>query len=1114
MRTLFAIILLFTSSIISAQFSDDFSDGDFTQNPTWIGDVDSFIVNTSNQLQLNANGEAYSYLSTANTQIDNTQWEFKVKISFSPSGNNNVSIFLVSDNTDLTQSLNGYLIKIGESGSDDGVDLYRKDGAAETKLIDGTAGTAASGGEFTIKVIRDNTGNWELYTNDILEGTVNDNTHTSTNFFGVYCKYTPSYSTKFYFDNFYVGNIIVDTIAPQLENLEIISQNQLKLTFSENLETTSANNINNYSINNGIGNPSSINFNQDIVELTFAQNFTSGQLNTLSLNNISDIEGNILSNYNTTFTYIAINENDIVINEIMADPSDSIQLPNFEFIELYNTTNYTLNLSGWKLQVGTSTKDMNDFTLAPNGYIIICKETAEYAFTQYGDVVTTTSSFTLTNGGTSITLIDENDQTINTVTYTDSWYNDATKAEGGWTLERIDPANNCSGSLNWTASNNPAGGTPGAQNSVYANNVDNTKPYVTNAILSSNNSIAIEFNEEIVNTSIINSTNYSVAGNTISNITIISENKIDLTLDNLFASGSQITLQISNLDDYCGNIMNDTTINFTYYKAEQFDIVINEIMADPSPVVYLPEAEYIELYNTSDFEISMHNWTLYYGNYSNTIPDINIPADSFVVLCKEIDLPLFENYNNVYTISSFNLSANGMLLAIADEENNIIHSVNYDISWYKDDNKTDGGWSLEQIDPTNPCGAYDNWHASTSNTGGTPNAINSVNEPNSDNAIPELINAYISDTNSIILTLSETIIIDTINANIFSVDNGIGNAVSISSETANNTIIKLYFNVNFEENIIYTLSLNSTIADCAGNITDITKTVKFGLSTRPQPNDIVINEVLFNPLDDGVDYVELYNHSNNIIDVSELKIATIKDGILDNIKIISIDPFLIFPKDYILISKDSRIVKQQYTTKTKYNFINVSSMPTYSNDEGTVVIVDNANVFIDEFAYNEEMHFPTLVTNDGVSLERINPDSPTNLSTNWHSAAETVGFGTPGYENSQYNPESNGTGTVSLEKDVFSPDNDGYEDILSINYNMEKSGYTANAYIFDANGRLMKQIVNNELLAISGSFNWDGIDNYNQKVKIGMYILVFEVFDMQGNTNKYKLPFVVAGRIE
>ena len=1119
MKKYLATIFILISISSFSQFTDGFADGDLIQNPIWEGNLDSFIVNNNSQLQLNATAAGNSYLITNSTQLNNTQWEFYVRISFSPSANNKVSIFLVSDNNNLSQALNGYFVRIGEAGSNDGIDLYRMDGITETLIIDGIGGTANSGGEFTIKVIRDNLGNWQLFTdvnaesNYTLEGTVNDNTYTTTNYFGVLCDYTTSNSTKFYFDNIYVGNIITDTTAASVTNIEITNQNQLKITFSENLDSISAKNINNYTVNNGIGNPSSVIFNQNNVELNFAQNFVSGLQNTLTINNIADLEGNILNNYDTVFTYIAISQNDIVINEIMADPSPVVGLPDYEFIELYNNTNYNLDLTGWYLKIGTATKELNNFTLLPNSYIIICKQSAEAYFLTYGNV-TTVSSLSLTNSGSTIELFNSDSVLINTVSYSSNWYKNENKDDGGWTLERIDPNNNCSALLNWSASNNILGGTPGTENSVFASNIDNEKPYLISSVLNSNNLITLKFSEEIENSSLINLANYNVIGNSISSITFISQQEIELVLANNIESGSQVLLELLNLSDYCGNIINDTAINLNYYNTKQFDIVINEIMADPLPSVYLPEAEYIELYNTSGNEINMHNWTLYYGSYSVILPNITIPADSFILLCKESDLPLFVGYNNIYAVSSFNLSATGMMLSIANNENKIIHSVNYNSSWYKNDNKSDGGWSLEQIDPLNFCGDYNNWQASTNRNGGTPSSINSVNTSNLDNIIPELVRAHISDTNSIVLTLSESIIIDSINASIFSVDNNIGYATSISSEKADNTKIKLIFSANFSKNTIYTLSLNAGVIDCAGNNIDITNTIEFGYATRPQPNDIVINEILFNPLNDGIDYVEIYNRSNNIIDASEIQIANIEAGVLDNIKPISIEPILIFPNTYYLISKHSRIVKQQYTTETEYNYINIETLPTYSNSQGTVVIVDNANIVIDEFEYNEEMHFPTLISVDGVSLERINPNTQTNISSNWHSASETVGFGTPGYQNSQYNPQSNGVGTVSLVKDAFSPDNDGYEDVLVVNYNMEKVGYTVNAYIFDVNGRLMKQIVNNELLAISGSYNWDGIDDYNQKVKIGMYILVFEVFDMEGNANKYKLPFIVAGKIE
>ena len=49
--------------------------------------------------------------------------------------------------------------------------------------------------------------------------------------------------------------------------------------------------------------------------------------------------------------------------------------------------------------------------------------------------------------------------------------------------------------------------------------------------------------------------------------------------------------------------------------------------------------------------------------------------------------------------------------------------------------------------------------------------------------------------------------------------------------------------------------------------------MQFGMPDSSLENDIIINEILFNPKEDGVDYVEIYNNSNSFLDLSKLRIA-------------------------------------------------------------------------------------------------------------------------------------------------------------------------------------------------------------------------------------------------
>ena len=165
------------------------------------------------------------------------------------------------------------------------------------------------------------------------------------------------------------------------------------------------------------------------------------------------------------------------------------------------------------------------------------------------------------------------------------------------------------------------------------------------------------------------------------------------------------------------------------------------------------------------------------------------------------------------------------------------------------------------------------------------------------------------------------------------------------------------------------------------------------------------------------------------------------------------------------------------------------------------------------FSYTEDMHFPLLGSVDGVSLERLDALRPVNDMGNWHSAAETVGFGTPGLENSQYYPTSGADGEVSMDPEIFSPDNDGYNDVLNINYRFTAPGYVGTIRIYDSNGRPVRELATNELLSNEGTFTWDGTTDKGEKARIGMYVILFEAYSTSGDSQKYKMSTVLGGRI-
>jgi hypothetical protein len=222
--------------------------------------------------------------------------------------------------------------------------------------------------------------------------------------------------------------------------------------------------------------------------------------------------------------------------------------------------------------------------------------------------------------------------------------------------------------------------------------------------------------------------------------------------------------------------------------------------------------------------------------------------------------------------------------------------------------------------------------------------------------------------------------------------------------------------------------------------------------------------------------------------------------------------WLLFPGEYRVLTENKSWLQQQYLIRDPSVIIEVPRLPSLPDDKGALVLLTMQGAVIDELNYDHSWHFGLINDEEGIALERINYNQATQDKSNWASAASTVGFGTPGYPNSQLMGDAQLQGQVAINPAVFSPDNDGFNDFAVIDFQLPTPGFVANIRIFDANGQLVRHLAQNATLTTAGRFRWDGLDDKLNKLPMGIYVVLTELFNLQGKTKKFKQAVTLARR--
>ena len=477
MKQFILFILVLLPVCAFAQFTETFDGPEINSANPWKGGLEKFTINNDGWLQLNGlkNEAGKAGLHCVIPYASNMQWEFDVYMEEIPSEKNYLRLYLYMAGDDTY-----YYVQIGHDGekkislrTNEKKELFplKESGFTEKPVL------------LHIKVTLENDEVWTLYSRKQedsyyrLEGTTGKYPIKATQESGeltLNIEYTKTRYRHFAIDNLNVSYNITPTdtipsgepvdpdpedptspvVSPKLLSIQPLSLCELQFAFDQPVDIGEA-----CFMVSGIGKADRIAYADEqtktMVNTKYPGEMIAGVNYTVSYNDIADMEGNKLTPFSEDFVLEEkggeeVTSGSVCINEIMADPKGLKELPETEYVELYNTTEHNVSLSGWQFSYGGKAKPMTAFDIPSKSYAVLYRSGRDIVVDPSA-VKVPLDNFpsALANTGKLLQLLDGDNNLIDEVTYE--------KATPGKSWERS--------SSGWYLSSDPRGGTPGSANS-------------------------------------------------------------------------------------------------------------------------------------------------------------------------------------------------------------------------------------------------------------------------------------------------------------------------------------------------------------------------------------------------------------------------------------------------------------------------------------------------------------------------------------------------------------------------------------------------------------------------------------------------------------------------
>ncbi|MCH8558189.1 MAG: lamin tail domain-containing protein [Balneolia bacterium] len=982
---LFAFSLSFNVSLSAQQVivEDDFSDGDFTQNPEWIGTTENWIIEEfqgTNVLRLNASEAGESHLSTESI-ANYGEWEFSVYHNgFNPSNVNRAHVFMIADRANTSDGVNGYAVRVGQNMPGRTFRVVRfNDGSVTETIINGET-IIEQDTWYRVRVTRTEEGEWSLFISEGLEGEFQqegssavDNTMANAAWFSIRPSYTVGNINNFIFDN-----IRVTKNPLSLAGVNVIDSQTLEAVFSEAIDPATAVTENfTLSFEGSSFNPDQTSLTDDnTVRLQFDDELEGGNY-ILSIQNIQDLAGGTIEPVDFPFEILDMPApGDIIINEFFYDEPGNFP----QYVELFNNSDKLLNLNSWRIQDNTTTTrwlTTEDFTLGPGEYVVLTGNAAGLA-ERFGDrPYLELGNFPSLNRASAdqIKIFTDVEVLMDSLRYEPSTWGGDDAALERRSAEAVSYARE-----NWSESTDPLSGTPGLPNTAEP---DPDPIIFTSISYSDSQTLIARFDRHIDRATGEDEANYSLDPD----ITVTSALKTDsrevvLSLGDEMISNTAYTVSAWDVESIFGVPMDEQSLGFTYFEieaADSGDVFINEFMYDVAPDF----SRYIELYNASDKALDLQGWTSNNdtGNRRTVTSESTIfPPNSYIILAPDDQLlDIFPDLNLINMGSRFSaLKTSGDDIVIRDADGMLIDSLRYRPSW--------GGSQVALERRSIEAAAFyqENWGDSPSPQLGTPGEPNLI-EP--DLTAPEFVSATASMPQMLTLIFSKSMDPEAAqNPGNYT----ISPSVSIDNITADGNVVTVETSSPFESGTDYTITMQN-LTDIFGNaLGDVTAGFSFLEFETPESGDVIVNEFVYRPVTGETPrFIELYNRSERNINLQDWRIGR-SNAVIQLSGQGGIIPLA--AGEYIVITDQPGQLGLGPGQSAP-----VSSMLALSQNGDSIYLQDSNGMLVDSLWYSPSWGGSP----GGFSLERLDPEAASNDPTNWATHPEG---NSAGEENANFLP--------------------------------------------------------------------------------------------------------------